>query len=436
MRQHLKSIFLAFFVTLISTAPALAQEAATKIDSGNTTWMLVSTALVLLMTMPGLALFYAGLVRKHSMLSIMMQCFAAAAVVTVLWIVIGYSMAFTEGNGLFGGFSKVMLKGITPNSVSPNAPTVPETVYLMFQLTFAIITPALIVGAFSDRMKFSAVLLFFVLWPILVYAPIAHQVWGGGFLMKDGVLDYAGGTVVHVNAGMAGLIAGLMLGHRPGYMPDGDNPQYAPYNLALCLIGVGLLWFGWFGFNAGSALAADGRAGMAMLTTQISAAVAALVWMQIEWVLSKKPSVTGFGCGIIAGLVGITPAAGFVGVTGAIAIGALTSLFCYYSSHMLKNWLRHDDSLDLVGVHGMGGVVGAILTGVFAEKSIGGIAGALEGNGAQIWIQTKSVLFTMGWCGIMTFIILKFIDLVIGLRVPQTTVDSGLDEIFHGEKLQ
>lgn len=434
MKRSLKFALLILSGFLCHTHPALAAEAA-KIDSGSTAWMMISTALVMLMTFPGLALFYAGLVRKHSMLSIMMQCFGAAAVVTVSWVVLGYSMAFTPGNGLFGGFSKFMLHGITKDSIADGT-NVPETVYLMFQLSFAIITPALVCGAFSDRMKFSAVLLFFVFWPLVVYAPIAHQVWGGGFLMKDGVLDYAGGTVVHINAGMAGLIAGMLLGPRPGYVPDGDNPQYAPYNLALCLIGIGMLWFGWFGFNAGSALAADGRAGMAMLTTQVAAAVSALVWMKIEWVLKGKPSVTGFGCGVVAGLVGITPAAGFVDITGAIAIGALCALFCYYGSHAIRNWLRYDDSLDLVGVHGVGGVVGAILTGVFALTEIGGTKGALQGNVEQVWIQAKSVLFTMAWCGIMTFVLLKVIDLLIGLRVPRAVEESGVDEFFHGEKLQ
>ncbi len=407
-------------------ATEAAAEAAPTLDAGSTAWMLTSTALVLMMTIPGLALFYGGMVRKKNVLGTMMQSFAIAAVISVVWMLVGYSLAFAEGSAYIGGLGKVLLAGIGVDSLTG---TIPETVFVVFQMTFAIITPALITGAFADRMKFSSMLVFMIAWVIVVYAPICHWVWGGGFLGGDGVLDYAGGTVVHINAGVAGLVAAIVLGPRKGFGTD----NMAPHNLTLSLIGASLLWVGWFGFNAGSAVAADGRAGMAMLVTQIAAAAATVSWMLVEWILRKKPSALGAVSGAVAGLVAITPASGFVGPSGALVIGLVAGVVCYWGATGLKHALKYDDSLDAFGVHGIGGIVGALLTGVFAVEAIGGTPGLLEGNGGQVVTQLYGIVATIVWCAIATFVILKVIDVVMGLRVTAEEEREGLDISLHGE---
>ncbi|MEZ0283143.1 MAG: ammonium transporter [Methyloceanibacter sp.] len=394
--------------------------------------MLTSTALVLMMTIPGLALFYGGMVRKKNILTIVMQCFATTCIVTVLWMVIGYSWAFTDGGGMqkyLGGMSQFMLKGMTLDSTNGLAATIPESVFMTFQMTFAIITPALIVGAFADRMKFSALVLFMSLWLLVVYAPIAHWVWGGGFLGGAGVLDFAGGTVVHINAGIAGLVTALYLGKRTGY----GTENMAPSNLVYSLIGASLLWVGWFGFNAGSAVAANGRAGMAMAVTQIATATAALAWMFAEWLVHKKPSVLGIISGAVAGLVAITPASGFVGPVGALWIGAAAGVGCFFASTTVKRAIGYDDSLDVFGVHCVGGIIGAILTGVFAVEAIGGAKGALEGNVGQIMTQIEGVAATLIWSGLATFVILIVVNIITGVRVSQAVEVEGLDINLHGE---
>jgi len=407
-------------------------------DTGDTAWMLCATALVLLMTIPGLALFYAGMVRVRNALSVLMQCFTITALVSVLWMIYGYSLAFdtsgmAEGelglHAFVGGFGKAFMAGVTVDSL---VATIPESVFASFQLTFAIITPALIVGAFAERMKFSALLVFTALWFTLVYAPMAHMVWGGdGALMWDwGVLDFAGGTVVHINAGIAGLVAALMLGKRHGY-PGTAMP---PHSLTLTVVGGSLLWVGWFGFNAGSAVAANGTAGMAMLVTQIATAGAALAWMGTEWALHGKPSALGIVSGAIAGLVAITPASGTAGPAGALLIGICAGVLCFLAAARLKRALGYDDSLDVFGVHAVGGIVGALLTGVCAG-SLGG-AGLAEGVtiGQQLWVQVKGVLFTLAFSGFMTFMILKLLDATIGLRVSREQEIEGLDLALHDER--
>ncbi|HEX2796493.1 MAG TPA: ammonium transporter [Immundisolibacter sp.] len=417
---------------------ALAEDAAAPVlNSGDTAWMLTSTALVLFMTIPGLALFYAGMVRSKNVLSVLMQCFAITALITVLWTIYGYSMAFdTTGmeqgvvnlNSFVGGLSKAFLSGLTVESLTM---TIPESVFMCFQMTFAIITPALIVGAFAERMKFSAMLWFMALWITIVYAPTAHMVWSGdGGLMWDwGVLDFAGGTVVHINAGIAGLVACLVLGPRKGF-PTTAMP---PHNLGYTLIGASMLWVGWFGFNAGSAVAANGTAGMAMAVTQIATAAAALGWMFIEWISHGKPSVLGIASGAVAGLVAITPASGFVGPMGALVIGAVAGVLCFLGATKMKRAFGYDDSLDVFGVHGIGGIIGALLTGVFAAASLGGVKTEFD-MAAQLWIQLKGVLVTVGFSGIATFIILKVIDLVIGLRATPEQENEGLDLALHDER--
>ncbi|RQR25789.1 ammonium transporter [Burkholderia sp. Bp9143] len=419
-------------------APAAPTEPfsvdSSKISAGDTAWMLTSTALVLFMTIPGLALFYAGMVRKKNVLATVMQSFAITAVITVLWTVVGYSLAFTPGNGFIGGLSRAFLHGMTyvkgdkatTLTVSHLATTIPESVYFVYQMTFAIITPALICGAFADRMKFSAMLVFMTLWSLIVYVPIAHMVWEPtGWLSADGVLDFAGGTVVHINAGIAGLVSCLMLGKRVGF----GRESMAPHNLVLTMIGGSMLWVGWFGFNAGSAVAADGRAGFAMLTTQVATACAALGWMFAEWLSHGKPSVLGIVSGAVAGLVAITPAAGFVGVTGALVIGIAAGVVCFWSATWLKSKLGYDDSLDAFGVHGVGGILGALLTGVFAIKDIGGADGSLL-------LQAKGVLITLVYSGVLSFVLLKLIDLTIGLRVTEEEEREGLDVVLHGEHVE
>ncbi len=416
-----------------AAAAAPAAAAVPTLDTGNTAWMLVSTALVLMMTIPGLALFYAGMVRKKNVLSVMMQSFAICAMASVLWMVVGYSLAFTGSSPYFGGFDRLFLDGIEKATLSG---TIPESVFAMFQMTFFIITPALITGAFADRMKFSSMLVFMALWLLVVYAPICHWVWSLnadgtalGFLGAMGALDFAGGTVVHINAGVAGLVACIVLGPRKGY----GSENMAPHNLTLSVIGASLLWVGWFGFNAGSALAADGRAGMAMLVTQIATAGAALSWMFAEWLLRKKPSILGIISGAVAGLVAITPAAGFVGPKGALIIGLISGVVCYWGATGLKHALKYDDSLDAFGVHGIGGIVGAILTGVFAVEGIGGVAGLLEGNAGQVLTQVYAVAITLAYTAIVTFILLKIVGAVMGLRVSAEEEREGLDLALHGE---
>jgi ammonium transporter, Amt family len=403
-----------------------------KISSGDTAWMLTSTALVLMMSIPGLALFYGGMVRKKNVLATLMQTFAITCVVTLLWWLIGYSWAFTPGSPFLGGATRAFFNGMTYThdpaklSVSHLALTIPETVYAMFQLTFAAITPALIAGAFADRMKFSAMLVFMAAWSLLVYSPIAHMVWEPtGWLNKAGVLDYAGGTVVHINAGIAGLASCLVLGKRLGY----GREAMAPHNLTLTLIGASLLWVGWFGFNAGSAGAADGRAGMAMLVTQMATAAAALAWMLAEWVSRGKPSVLGIASGAVAGLVAITPASGFVGPTAAVIIGIIAGAVCFIAATSLKHALGYDDSLDAFGVHCVGGIVGALLTGVFVSKEISGLDGSL-------FIQLKGVVVTLVYGFTASFVILKIIDKTIGLRVAEDQEREGLDISLHGESIE
>jgi len=404
-----------------------------KISAGDTAWMLTSTALVLMMSIPGLALFYGGMVRKKNVLATMMQAFAIVCVVTLLWWLIGYSLAFTPGNPFLGGTSRALFNGMTfihdpvnKVSVSHLALTIPETVYAMFQLTFAAITPALIAGAFAERMKFSAMLIFMVVWSLAVYVPIAHMVWEPtGWLSTAGVLDYAGGTVVHINAGIAGLASCLAMGKRVGY----GREAMAPYNLTLTLIGASLLWVGWFGFNAGSAGAADGRAGMAMLVTQLATAAAALGWMAAEWITKGKPSVLGIASGAVAGLVAITPASGFVGPTPAVIIGVIAGVVCFVSATSLKHALGYDDSLDAFGVHGIGGIIGALLTGVFVSKEISGADGSLL-------IQAKGVAVTVIYGFVVSFVILKIIDVTIGLRVTEDQEREGLDISLHGESVE
>jgi Amt family ammonium transporter len=414
------------------TEPFLAS--ADKISGGDTAWMLTSTALVLMMTVPGLALFYGGMVRKKNVLATLMQSFACTCLVTILWWLIGYSWAFTPGSAFIGGTSRALFGGIrfiasaagNKLTVSHLATTIPETVYAMFQMTFAIITPALIAGAFADRMKFSAMLVFLATWSLLVYAPIAHMVWEPtGWLNVSGVLDYAGGTVVHINAGVAGLASCLVLGKRLGY----GKEAMPPHNLALTLIGASLLWVGWFGFNAGSAGAADGRAGMAMLATQMATAAAALGWMLAEWVSKGKPSVLGIASGAVAGLVAITPASGFVAPTPAVIIGLVAGVVCYIAATSLKHAFKYDDSLDAFGVHGVGGMIGALLTGVFASKEISGMDGS-------ILIQAKGVVVTVVYGFAVSYVILVIIDKTMGLRVTEEQEREGLDISLHGESLE
>jgi Amt family ammonium transporter len=426
--------------TPAAAAPAAATPAP-KLDSGDTAWMLTSSVLVLMMTIPGLALFYAGMVRKKNILATLAQSFGATCVITILWMIIGYSMAFTDGganNALIGGFKYFLLAPLNTNInlTSTLAPTIPETVYMFFQMTFAIITPALIAGALADRMKYSAFLVFMGAWLLLVYCPIAHWVWGNGWLGKAGALDFAGGTVVHLNAGTAGLVTALMLGKRKGL----GTENMAPHNLAYSVIGASLLWVGWFGFNAGSAVEShDGQAGMAAAATQIATAAAALSWMFAEWIISKKPSVLGMVSGAVAGLVAITPASGFVNPTGALIIGIVAGAICYFASVHVKKWLGfYDDSLDCWGVHGIGGATGALMTGMFASNAINSSAKGwfIDHNAHQMILQLEDVGATFFYCGIVTFIILLAIKYTIGLRVSEEVEVEGLDINLHGEVVQ
>ena len=432
-----------------AAAAAVAAAGPPKIDTGDTAWMLTSIALVLLMAIPGLALFYAGMVRKKNVLATMMQSFAICCIVTLVWVVAGYSIAFTNGNAYMGDFSRVMLNGIGAGiskgtdiaftlgagTDAAAVQTVPETVYMMFQMTFAIITPALIAGAFADRMKFSALCIFITLWSLLVYSPVAHWVWAPtGWASQMGILDFAGGTVVHINAGIAGLVCALVLGKRVGYGSD----NMAPFNLSYAVIGASLLWVGWFGFNAGSAVGANGRAGMAMTVTQIATAAAAMGWMFAEWITKGKPSVLGVISGAVAGLVAITPASGYVLPGSSIVIGLAAGVICFWAATSLKHMLGYDDSLDAFGVHGVGGIVGALLTGVFAygplsatDASPNGTSGGLD----QLKLQAIGVASTIVYSGVMTLILLMVAKALVGLRVTEEEEREGLDIVLHGEQI-
>ena len=425
------------FALTASTAAGAVDKP--QIDTGDTAWLLVATALVLMMNIPGLSLFYAGMVRKKNVLATSIQAFAIAALVTVLWFMIGYSLAFTDGgalNGAIGSLSRAFGAGLK-GSVHELARTVPENVFLMYQATFAVITPAIIAGAFAERMKFSAMLWFMALWLVFVYVPVAHWVWGGGFLGTAGVLDFAGGLVVHLNAGIAGLVCCIVIGKRHGY----GTEYMAPHNLVLTLIGTSLLWVGWFGFNAGSALASGELAGSAMLNTHISAGIAAMVWMAIEWASRGKPSVLGILSGAVAGLGTITPAAGYVEPWAALLIGASAGAVCYWASVVLKPRLGYDDTLDVFGVHGVGGILGSILVGVFATRAVNDVAkgqpiGLVDGNAGQILVQLYGVVVIGAFCAVATWVILKIVDAMVGLRVTRDEEVEGLDTALHGERVQ
>jgi Amt family ammonium transporter len=434
--EILKKAGLAAFAGLgalaLSSGAAFAADAP-ALNAGDTAWMITSSALVLMMTIPGLGLFYGGMVRKKNVLATLAQSFGATCLISVLWMILGYSLAFKANgsaglNNIMGGLSFLFLRPMSVNTLSG---TIPESVFMFFQMTFAIITPALIAGALADRMKFSAFLWFMGLWLIFVYCPIAHMVWGGGFLFAMGALDYAGGTVVHLNAGTAALVTCLVLGKRIGY----GSENMSPHNLVLSVIGASLLWVGWFGFNAGSALTAGFNAGMAAAATQIATAAAALAWTAAEWIIARKPSVLGMISGAVAGLVAITPASGFVDPLGALIIGIAAGVVCYVSAVWVKRALGYDDSLDAWGVHGVGGALGALLTGVFANSAINsaGKGWLIDGNFAQMPIQLADIAVTFVWCAVGTFIILKVIDAVIGLRVPREVEIEGLDINLHGE---
>jgi len=412
---------------------SLAQEvnATPSADTGDTAWIIAATALVLFMTLPGLALFYAGLVRAKNVLSILMQCFAITGVVSLVWLAVGYSLTFSDGGAaqpFIGGLDKAFLFGVTRDALSG---TIPETLFFMFQMTFAIITPALVIGGFAERMRFSAVLGFTVLWLLFVYVPLAHWVWGGGWLAKLGVMDFAGGIVVHVSAGVAALVCALVLGRRRGF----PETAMAPHSLPLTVAGAGMLWVGWFGFNAGSALAANGSAGMAMLTTHMGASAGALAWMAIEWVKFGKPSILGVVTGMVAGLGTITPASGFVGPLGAVVIGLSAGTICFFATQILKRTLHIDDSLDVSPVHGVGGIIGTLLTGVFASVSLGGVGYPVQQSmGAQVGVQLLGIGAAAAWVAVVTWLILRVLRAVVGLRVPEEKETEGLDLAEHGER--
>ena len=414
----------------LAVSGMVAAAEPVTIDTGDTAWLLTATVLVLFMTIPGLAFFYGGLVRSKNALSILMQCFAITCLVSVLWFACGYGLAFGNGGRLQSwiGLGHWFLQDVTRESVSG---TVPESVFLMFQMTFAIITPALVIGSFAERMRFSAVLGFSALWLLLVYAPVCHWVWGGGWLMEMGLLDYAGGTVVHINAGVAALVAAVMLGRRHGF----PETAMAPHNMTLTVAGAAMLWVGWFGFNAGSALAANGNAGMTMLVTHLSAAAGSLAWMTIEWIRYGKPSVLGIVTGMVAGLGTITPASGFVSPSGALVVGVLAGTICYFSTQFIKRKLKIDDSLDVFPVHGVGGILGTLLAGVFVSADLGGV-GYREGVTMmeQVGVQLLGIVATIAWCAILTYVILKVLDVVAGLRVNAEDETEGLDLSDHGER--
>ena len=424
--------FLGHIAKIVSAIGLLVTAniaSADELSAGDTAWMLTSTVLVLFMTIPGLALFYGGMVRSKNILSVLMQCFAITGLSTILWVVVAYSLAFGEGNWFWGGFDKLFLSGVTLDSLNG---TIPETVFMTFQMTFAIITPALIVGAFAERMKFSAMLAFMGIWVVFIYAPVCHWVWGGGWLGSWEVLDFAGGTVVHIYAGIAGLVAAIVLGKRQGYGATAMRPN----NLGYTLIGAAMLWVGWFGFNAGSQLAADGVAGMAMAVTQVATAAAALAWMFCEWKVHGKPSALGIASGAVAGLVAITPASGYVGPMGALVIGIASGIGCYWASTKVKNHFGYDDSLDVFGVHCIGGIIGAMLTGIFASNALGAFSGSQEiaNIGVQLVNQGVSVVATLAYSGIGSYVILKLLDRLMGLRVSEDVESEGLDLTLHDER--
>ena len=425
-KKHIFNLLLTLFI-LLSPKNALANE----LNSGDTAWILTSTALVLFMTLPGLALFYGGLVRVKNILSVLIQCFVIACIVSVIWIIYGYSLAF-KGSGLYiGDFSSVFLNGISRNSLSGS---IPETLFVMFQMTFAIITPALVIGAFVERIKFSAVCLFTVFWVTLVYLPACHMVWGGGYLGSIGVIDFAGGLVVHVTCGVAALVSAIMIGPRKGF----PHTPLPPHNRTMVVIGAAMLWVGWFGFNAGSAVAANGDAAMAMLVTHISAAVAALVWMSVEWIKQGKPTVVGIATGMVAGLATITPAAGTVGPKGALLIGLLAGIVCFYATQLIKSVLKIDDSLDVFPVHGVGGMLGIIMLSIVGNPDgfLGSGASGISESGAlnQLMIQLLGIALIFLWTAVFTWIILKIISHITGLRVDDETESQGLDLMSHGER--
>jgi Amt family ammonium transporter len=432
-RTRCRFLFLTAFLLapLMVHAPFAVAGEPPKLDAANTAWMLTSAVLVLFMTLPGLALFYAGLVRMKNVLSVLMQCFAITCIVTLAWVVIGYSVAFGDGgasNAWYGGFAKSFLSGIEVKTVKGS---IPETVFAMYQLTFAIITPALVIGAFAERVKFSGMLLFSLLWLLVVYCPVAHWVWGDGWLAKKGIMDFAGGTVVHLNAGIAALVCALVLGRRRGF-PETPMP---PHNMTMTVTGACMLWVGWFGFNAGSALAADGAAGMAMLVTHIGAATGASAWMVCEWARYGKPSALGIVTGMVAGLGTITPASGFVGPIGALMIGASAGIVCFFATSYMKQALKVDDSLDVFPVHGVGGILGTLLTGVFASAYFGG--GGYAENvtmGGQVLVQLIGVIAIAAWSGVITWILLKLSDMAAGMRMQPEEETEGLDTVLHNEK--
>jgi Amt family ammonium transporter len=435
IRRRFPILMLLLAAASLWHAPELAAAEAPpppKVDAADTAWMLTSAVLVLFMTLPGLALFYAGLVRMKNVLSVLMQCFAITCIVTLAWVVVGYSLAFGDGgasNLWYGGFDKAFLSGLDVKAVKG---TIPETVFAMYQLTFAIITPALVIGAYAERVRFTGMLLFSLLWLILVYCPVAHWVWGDGWLQKQGLMDFAGGTVVHLNAGVAALICALVLGQRRGF-PETAMP---PHNMTMAVTGACMLWVGWFGFNAGSALAAGAAAGMAMLVTHIGAATGAFAWMVCEWLRYGKPSALGIVTGMVAGLGTITPASGFVGPLGALAIGGAAGVVCFFATSYMKQALKVDDSLDVFPVHGVGGILGTILTGVFAASALGGIgyADPKTTMGGQVLTQIIGVLAVAAWSGIITWVLLKLSDAVAGLRVESEEETEGLDTVLHNEK--
>ena len=434
---HNASRVASYATALLFTAtPAFAQ--APKIDAADTAWMITATGIVLMMTIPGLALFYAGMVRKKNILATMAQCLAATAIVSILWVVFGYSLSFTGDGAWIGSADRLFLSGMTMDSVSAFAKTIPEALFMLYQMTFAVITVALVAGSVADRMRFSAFIAFCVLWFLVVYVPIAHWVWGGGFLAGLGVLDFAGGTVVHINAGVAGLVAALVIGARHGH----GTENHAPHDLSLAVIGTGLLWVGWFGFNGGSALGAGSRAVYAITATHLAACMGAITWMALEWMTRGKPSVLGIISGAVAGLGTITPASGFVLPWHGIVIGLIAGLVCFWACTTIKRRCGYDDSLDVFGVHGVGGIVGTLLVGVFATAAVSatpeapGIAGLLEGNPQQLLIQCYGVAVTIAWSAIATFLILKFIDVLTPLRVSKEHEIMGLDVSLHGEALQ
>jgi ammonium transporter, Amt family len=423
-----KNLLLVLMLVLAPAALAQAPAAAPKIDAANTAWMLTASVLVLFMTLPGLALFYAGLVRTKNVLSVLMQCFAITCLVTIAWLAIGYSIAFGEGDNWWGGTGKAFFAGIDVKTVKGS---IPETVFAMYQMTFAIITPALVIGAYAERVRFGAMLLFSLLWLLIVYCPLAHWVWGDGWLQKRGLMDFAGGTVVHLNAGMAALVCALVLGRRRGF-PETAMP---PHNMTMVVTGAAMLWCGWFGFNAGSALAADGAAGMAMLVTHIGAATGAFAWLVCEWLRYGKPSVLGIVTGMVAGLGTITPASGFVGPIGALAIGAAAGVACFGATSYMKRVLNVDDSLDVFPVHGVGGLLGTLLTAVFVSATFGGIGYPDKVTmGEQFMTQLIGVAVTAVWSGVLTWVLLKLVDAIVGMRVASEEETEGLDTVEHNEK--